>query len=119
MRPSGSRSRRQGPSSWCCLERPWPGGMEIDSGVFPWWRGGSTAGSPEGPVLRGADDHSVAPSVRGPQRDLLQDSKMDVSVQAGFHLVLPVDGYGSGCVAEFGVGIGIDVQTQGGTRHHG
>ena len=70
---------------------------------------------PEGPVL---DDHSVAP-VRGPQWDLLQDSKTHVSVQAGFHLILPVDGYGSGCVAGFGVGIGIDVQTQGGTRHHG
>ena len=25
-----------------------------------------------------------------------------------------MDGYGSGCVAGFGVGIGIDVQTQGG-----
>ena len=40
-----------------------PGGMpvellEVDS-------------PPEGPVLLGADDHSVAPSVRGPQGNLL------------------------------------------------
>ena len=66
---------------------------------------------PEGPVLLGADDHSVAPSVRGPQGDLLQDAKTNVSVQAGFHLILPVDGYGNGCVAGFGFGIGIDVRT--------
>ena len=37
-------------------------------------------GAPEGPVLLGADYHSVAPSVWGPQGNLLQDSQADVPV---------------------------------------
>ena len=47
-------------------------------------------GTPEGPVLLGVDYHSVAPGVRGPQGNLLQDSQADVPVEAGLHLVLPV-----------------------------
>ncbi len=42
---SGSHSRRRRSSSWCFLERPWPGGMVIGSGAFPWWRGDLAAGS--------------------------------------------------------------------------
>ena len=35
---------------------------------------------PEGPVLLGADDHPVAPSVWGPQGDLFEDSQADISI---------------------------------------
>ena len=85
-----------------------PGGMpiellEVDS-------------PPEGPVLLGADDHSVAPSVRGPQGDLLKDSQADVPVQARLDLVLPVDGYWDRGVAWC---CGVDVQGEGWARHHG
>ena len=34
----------------------------------------------EGPVLLGADDHPVAPSVWGPHGDLFEDSQVDISV---------------------------------------
>ena len=79
-----------------------PGGMpiellEVDS-------------PPEGPVLLGADDHSVAPSVRG---DLLEDSQADVPVQARLDLVLPVDGYWDRGVAWFRCGCGVDDQGEG------
>ena len=47
-------------------------------------------GAPEGSVLLGAYYHSVAPSVWGPQGNLLQDSQADVPVKASFDLVLPV-----------------------------
>jgi hypothetical protein len=65
---------------------------------------------PEGPVLLGADDHSVAPSVWGPQGDLLEYSQADVPVQACLDLVLPVDGYWNRGVAWFRCGRGVDVQ---------
>ena len=74
---------------------------------------------PEGPILLGADDHSVAPSVRGPQGDLLEDSQVDVPVQAHLDLVLPLDGYWDWGVAWFRCGCGVDVQGEGWARHHG
>ena len=74
---------------------------------------------PEGPVLLGADDHSVAPSVRGPQGDLLEDSQADVPVQACLDFVLPVDGYWDRGVAWSRCGRGVDVQSEGWARHHG
>ena len=76
-------------------------------------------GPPEGPVLLGAYDHSMAPSVRGPQGDLLQDSEADIPVKAGLHFVLPVYGDGDGSVVGFGGGCGVDVEAQWRAGHHG
>ena len=76
-------------------------------------------GPPEGPVLLGAYDHSMAPSVRGPQGDLLQDSEADIPVEAGLHFALPVYGDGDGSVVGFGGGCGVDVEAQWRAGHHG
>ena len=85
-----------------------PGGMpiellEVDS-------------PPEGPVLLGADDHSVAPSVRGPQGDLLEDSQADVPVQAALTSSCQWMGIGIGV---WHGGCGVDVQGERWARHHG
>ena len=45
-----------------------------------------------------ADYHPRAPGYRFPQWDGLQDSQPAVPVQLSFDLLLPVDGYGYGCV---------------------
>ena len=76
-------------------------------------------GPPEGPVLLGTYDHSMAPSVRGPQGDLLQDSEADTPVKAGLHFVLPVYGDGDGSVVGFGGGCGVDLEAQWRAGHHG
>ena len=47
--------------------------------------------SPERPVLLGAYHHAVAPSNGCAQGDLLQHAESDIPVEAGFHLVLPVN----------------------------
>ena len=73
-------------------------------------------GSFERPVLLGADHHAVAPSVWGAQGDLFQDSKPDVTVEAGFHLILPVDGDGNGCV---GMALGLILRLNGGLTSWG
>ena len=65
-------------------------------------------GPPERPVLLGAYHHAVAPSDGCAQGDLLQHAKSDIPVEAGFHLVLPVNWYSDGRVVRFWCGIGID-----------
>ena len=80
-----------------------PGGMpieflEVDS-------------PPEGPVLLGADDHSVAPSVRGPQGDLLEDSQADVPVLTSSCQWMDI---GIGVWPSFGVAVGSMFRVRGG-----
>ena len=63
-----------------------------------------------GSVFHAAYHHTVTPSIRGPSGDLLQNSKVDVTIQLSFNFVLPVDGDGDGRVVWFGDGIGVDAQ---------
>ena len=65
-------------------------------------------GPPERPVLLGAYHHAVAPSDGCAQGDFLQHAESDISVEAGFNLVLPVNWYRDGRVARLRCGIGID-----------
>ncbi len=58
----------------------------------------------------GAYHHSMAPSVRGTQGDLLQHAKAYNPVEACLDLILPVDRDADRCVAGLGDGGGFDTQ---------
>ena len=61
----------------------------------------------------------MASSVQISQGDFLQYSEAHVSIQTGFDLFLPMDGDGYGGVVRFGGGGRVDLEMQGGSRHHG
>ena len=55
--------------------------------------------------LFGAYHHFVAPGHRSANGDWLDDSKADISVEARFHIVLPVHRYWDRCVVGNGFGV--------------
>ena len=71
-------------------------------------------GPPERPVLLGAYDHSIAPSVRGHQEDLLQDSEADIPVKAAFTSSCQCMGMAMGVWWGLGVAAGSMLRLSGG-----
>ena len=75
--------------------------------------------SPRFTRLLGADHHSMTPCDWCSDRDGLNDSELDILIEAGLHLFLSVDGYWYRRVVCYRSSIFVDEKSHGGPRHHG